>query len=381
MVNRSSGTSHKWLFRFLTAAFLVACFIASLAREAAAADNVDSEAPIGKNDPSQGSSKEENVSSEDDVEVEENTTEELGSLAENNWMDVFAAIDALKGNKPAQEAPQMPRPPTSDTNKETLKPASSPAAAQVPAETTQKKSSPPGADAGATVGANAKGKTATGVGGSMGPLLEKLAAKLNMESFYSDEDEEEEPEEDEEEALAETIIHGSKKKTIPRVRTAVDDLIDEIEKEKIRKIAKTDRHFHVLLERKKESDKKREADSVKPPQYFRDLAHKAAEYHKTLYQEQQKRDAGKVLTPGQQRARKRAHRRSQKDKLLAWRRSQFAQVASTPAQRQQHLASTRQESRDIDKTIDDDLDELDWGEILKPSQPEQSSNEVQDQPT
>ncbi|KEP63223.1 UNVERIFIED_CONTAM: hypothetical protein HHA_297920 [Hammondia hammondi] len=412
MVNRSSGTSQKWLFRFLTAALLVACFTASLAREAAAADNVDSEAPSGKNNPSQGSNKEENLSSEDDIEVEEDTTEELGSLARGS------AIAQATYQRHQEESAEAYLPPSCNTSSSgnyaekvfttrgncrsnwgatagatggatagatggATAGATGGATAGATGGATAGATggATAGATGGATAGANERGKTASGVGGPMGPLLEKLAAKLDMGVFYSEEDEEDEPEEDEEEALAETIIHGSKRKVIPRVRTAVDDLIDELEKEKIRKVAKTERHFQVLLERKKESEKRREADSVKPPQYFLALAQKAAQYHRTLYQEQQRRDAGKVLTPGQQRARKRAHRRHQKDKLLAWRRSQFAQVASTPAERQQHLASTRQESRDIEKTIDEDLDELDWGEFLNPIHQAQSSSELEKQTT
>ncbi|CBZ50207.1 conserved hypothetical protein [Neospora caninum Liverpool] len=386
-MNGFAGTaSRKRLF--LAATFIGACFVALLPLEASAEDSVDAALPKEK-DPAEGDKSNGEKSSEEDILAEENPTEELGALAADNWMEVFAALDGQKEKKPEKPAP-TPSPAAAVSKQGTAKPAAHPAPPQRPAEKPKSAPPPPQSAAPAKSGVFA---------GPMGPLFERLAAKLNMHilNVYLGADacatselfmhldkredveyeEEEEPEEeDEEEYLAEAIIHGTKKKVIPRIKTAVDELVDEIEKEKIRKISKTRRQFNVLLERKKESDKKKAADSVPPPDYFKELAQAAAQYHQTVEQERRKRDAGKKLSTVQERLRRRAQRRRQRDKLMAWRQSQFAQVTVTPAQRQQHFAATRQESRDIEKTIDDDLDEMDWGDFLHPER--QSDNESQE---
>nr|CEL64808.1 TPA: hypothetical protein BN1204_006820 [Neospora caninum Liverpool] len=362
-MNGFAGTaSRKRLF--LAATFIGACFVALLPLEASAEDSVDAALPKEK-DPAEGDKSNGEKSSEEDILAEENPTEELGALAADNWMEVFAALDGQKEKKPEKPAP-TPSPAAAVSKQGTAKPAAHPAPPQRPAEKPKSAPPPPQSAAPAKSGVFA---------GPMGPLFERLAAKLNMEDVEYEEEEEPE-EEDEEEYLAEAIIHGTKKKVIPRIKTAVDELVDEIEKEKIRKISKTRRQFNVLLERKKESDKKKAADSVPPPDYFKELAQAAAQYHQTVEQERRKRDAGKKLSTVQERLRRRAQRRRQRDKLMAWRQSQFAQVTVTPAQRQQHFAATRQESRDIEKTIDDDLDEMDWGDFLHPER--QSDNESQE---
>lgn len=140
--------------------------------------------------------------------------------------------------------------------------------------------------------------------------------------------------------------------------------MDLIEEEKIRQVAKNDRQFAVLMERKRDRDEKNQAKNVNaPPEFFQELAQRAAEFHRSRDIERRKREAALNLTEYQRRLRKRAGRREQKEKLAAWRESQIHQIEMDPQERQQLINQSRRESRELDRTIDDDLSESleDWG--------------------
>lgn len=146
--------------------------------------------------------------------------------------------------------------------------------------------------------------------------------------------------------------------------SAVDGLVDLIEEEKLRQIAKSERQLKVLLERKKAKEESAQAKNVDaPPEFFQKLAQQAADYHRGRDIERRKRESLMKLTQTQARLRKRANRREQKEKLLAWRESQLHQVEMDNDERQRLLNQTRKEARELDRTLDEDLPEdlKDWG--------------------
>ncbi|PHJ23944.1 transmembrane protein [Cystoisospora suis] len=202
-------------------------------------------------------------------------------------------------------------------------------------------------------------------GNTQSPLFARLASLLNMNFGEDVSEEEEEPEEEsEEDLMAESIIHGTKKKVVPRIRTAVDDLVDLIEEEKLRQIAKNERQLRVLLERKRAKDESAQSKEVDaPPEFFLKLAQQAADFHRRRDIERRKREAVMNLTQAQLRLRKRANRREQKEKLIAWRESQIHQVEMDSKERQKLLNQTRREGRELERTLDEDLpgDLDDWG--------------------